>query len=86
MRAAIESLGMPALTAFQATAALTSSLVLALALVRGRLSVEEVFAAAMLDETYQAERWGDDAEAAARRANIRRDLKGIGRFIALTKG
>ncbi|MDX2145571.1 MAG: ATP12 family protein [Rhodospirillaceae bacterium] len=86
MRAAIESLTAPALTAFQAAAGLTSSLVLSLALVRGRLSAEEVFAAAVLDETYQMERWGDDAEAAARRAHISNDLKGIGRFIALTKG
>jgi chaperone required for assembly of F1-ATPase len=84
MRAAIETLAVPALTAFQAAAGLTSSLVLSLAFVRGRLSAEEVFAAAMIDETYQAEQWGEDEEAAARRAHIAQDLKGIGRFIALT--
>jgi chaperone required for assembly of F1-ATPase len=83
LRAAIDALNDAALTAFQAAVGLSGSLALSLALVRGRLSAAEVFAAAVLDETYQAERWGDDAEAAARRARISKDLKGIGRFIAL---
>jgi len=73
------------LTAFQAAAAVTSSLALALALVHGRLSAAEAFAAAQLDETYQIEKWGEDELAAQRRRNIAADLDGIGRFLALTR-
>jgi len=72
-----------ALTAFQASAAVSSSLALSLAFVDKRLSAAEVFAASQLDETYQIEKWGEDELAAQRRANIAAELEGIGRFIAL---
>jgi chaperone required for assembly of F1-ATPase len=39
------------------------SLVLALAVEKGRLEHEEAFAASVLDEAFQAERWGEDREA-----------------------
>jgi chaperone required for assembly of F1-ATPase len=47
------------------------STVLALALQRGRLSGEETFALSRLDETFQEEQWGVDAEAAERTAGLR---------------
>ena len=72
------------LTAFQANAAITSSLALSLAFVHGRLSATEVFAASQLDETYQIEKWGEDPLATARRAHIAADLDGIGLFLKLT--
>jgi len=59
------------------------SLVLALALIEGRLDAEEAFAAAELDHTFQIERWGADAEAMARRAGIRADVALAARFAAL---
>ena len=83
LRAAISALDVLALTAFQASAGITSSLALSLAFVQGSLSASEVYAAAVLDETYQTERWGEDDEAAARRARIAFELQGIGRFIGL---
>jgi len=43
------------------------SLVLALAVERGRLGHEDAFAASVLDETFQAERWGEDRDAMLRR-------------------
>lgn len=85
LRAAIGALDVLALTAFQAATGITSSLALSLAFVHGRLSADEVYAAAVLDETYQTERWGEDDEAAARRARIAFELQGIGRFIDLVK-
>ncbi len=81
---AIASLNDLELTAFQASAASTSSLALSLAFVHRRLSAAEVFAAAQLDETYQIEKWGDDELAAQRRDNIAADLNGIGQFLDLT--
>jgi chaperone required for assembly of F1-ATPase len=45
---------------------LTGSLLIALAVLRGRLTPAEAWAAAHVDETYQAEVWGRDAEAEAR--------------------
>ncbi|MDE2230163.1 MAG: ATPase [Alphaproteobacteria bacterium] len=65
-----------------ATAAL-GSLVLALALIEGRIDSEEAFAAAELDQSFQIERWGEDAEAMARRAVIRDDITLAAHFAAL---
>ena len=45
---------------------LTGSLLIALAVLKGRLTPAKAWAAAHVDETYQAEIWGRDAEAEAR--------------------
>lgn len=55
-----------ALAALEAAAALFGSAILAFALRRGELTAEAAFALSRLDEAYQEERWGVDAEAAAR--------------------
>jgi len=52
------------LAALAFAAALFGSAILALALMAGRLGGCEALAAARLDETFQEERWGVDAEAA----------------------
>jgi chaperone required for assembly of F1-ATPase len=85
LRRAVEGLNDLDLTSFQAAAAVTSSLSLGFALVRGRLSAAETFAAAHLDETYQIEQWGEDDLARERRAAIAAEIDGVGRFIAITK-
>lgn len=71
------------LTALQAAAAPLGSLVLALALVDGRLNPEEAFQAAYLDELFQMERWGTDAEAQARLERQRKDITDAARFLGL---
>jgi chaperone required for assembly of F1-ATPase len=73
------------LAAFDAAATATHSFVLALALVRGKLGAEEAFEAAQLEELYQAEKWGSDAEAEARRKRLREELMAIGRFVRLLR-
>jgi chaperone required for assembly of F1-ATPase len=50
------------------------SLVLGLALAAGRLDAAEAHRLATLDETFQERFWGEDAEAAARRARIAADI------------
>ena len=59
------------------------SLVLGLALSLGRLDAEEAHRLAILDEMYQAEFWGSDDEAAARRADRLTEVKLAARFMAL---
>ncbi|MBM3950363.1 MAG: ATPase [Rhodospirillales bacterium] len=61
------------------------SLVLALALVEGRIDGGEAFALAVLDETWQNERWGEDREALGRRDAIAADLAAAGRFARLAR-
>jgi chaperone required for assembly of F1-ATPase len=62
---------------------ITGSLILALALAEEEVTAEEAFAAAMLDETYQAEKWGRDAEAEQRRERLLAELTAAERFLRL---
>jgi chaperone required for assembly of F1-ATPase len=48
---------------------LTGSVLLALALMAGRLDADEVWAAAHVDEDWNSEQWGVDEEAAVQRAS-----------------
>ncbi|MCC7427984.1 MAG: ATPase [Alphaproteobacteria bacterium] len=61
------------------------SLALGLALLAGRLDAEAAADAALLDETFQAERWGSDPEAEARRAQLRADVAAAARLFALLR-
>jgi chaperone required for assembly of F1-ATPase len=54
---------------------LSGSALLALAVARGFLSPEDAWRAAHVDEDFQAERWGADAEAAARREGRWREFE-----------
>ncbi len=85
LRRAIAALDDEHLTALQATAAITNSLALSLALTHGRISARDAFAAATLDETYQMERWGVDELARQRRQFIEADLLAIGEYLRLLK-
>jgi chaperone required for assembly of F1-ATPase len=78
--AAYDSMMLAAL--YVATSAL-GSLVLALALIEGRIDAERAFAASQLDESFQIERWGEDAEAAKRRAGLKDDIVLAARFADL---
>ena len=62
------------------------SLVLALALLERRISAEEAFAASQVDETFQIEQWGEDAESTARRAALRADIAATRRYLDLVRG
>jgi chaperone required for assembly of F1-ATPase len=71
------------LTALHGLTASCGSLVIALALIDGRIDAAAAFAASQLDETFQIEAWGEDAEAAARRQALAADIEAAARFIAL---
>ncbi len=60
---------------------LTGSLVLAVACSNGHLTGEQVFLACQLDDDWQADKWGEDHEAAERRKNLEYDIQSAVRFI-----
>jgi len=62
---------------------ISGSLVIALAVLHGKLDVEQAWTAAHVDEAFQAERWGEDHEAAARAARLQGELREAGRFLGL---
>jgi len=65
---------------------LTGSALLALAVEGGALSPREAWAAAHVDEDWNAEQWGEDAEAAARRANREREMMAAARLLSALDG
>jgi chaperone required for assembly of F1-ATPase len=73
------------LTALFGATSAAGSLIIALALTEDRISAEEAADAALVDELYQAEKWGSDPEAERRRAAIRADLAAAKRFHVLSR-
>ena len=71
------------LAGLSAASSILGSLVLGLALLGGRLTAEEAFRLATLDEVFQAEQWGVDGEARARLERLERELMAIERFLRL---
>ena len=72
-----------ALTAHHVITTLTGSAVLALAHARGRLTAEEAWTAAHIDEDWQISQWGEDAEAKARRARRWAEMQAASRLLGL---
>lgn len=61
------------------------SLVLGLALSAGRLAAAEAHRLAVLDETFQERRWGEDAERLERRARAAEEIALAERFLMLVR-
>ena len=74
------------LTALNAATAACGSLVIALALLEGRLDPTGAFAASQLDESFQIEVWGEDTEQAERRAALAAEIAAAERFTFLLRG
>jgi chaperone required for assembly of F1-ATPase len=73
------------LAALHVMTQLTGSALLPLAVALGKLTPEEAWAAAHVDEDWQIGQWGEDAEAAARRAHRKRDYDAAARMLKLTR-
>lgn len=73
------------LSALASATAAAGSLVVGLALLAGEIDAGAAFEAAELDASFQIERWGEDAEAAGRRARLLDDLNAIERFVMLAR-
>jgi chaperone required for assembly of F1-ATPase len=74
-----------ALTALHVATAACGSLVIGLALIEGHLDAERAFAASQLDESYQIEAWGEDAEQFERRRTLAADIQAAARFVSLLR-
>ncbi|RYC33798.1 ATPase [Lichenibacterium minor] len=68
------------LAALNVMTTLTGSALLALAVMRGRLSPEAAWAAAHVDEVFQESQWGADAEALERRERRWADMEAAARL------
>lgn len=73
------------LTGLAAATSLFGSAVLAFALQRGALSGNAAFDLSRLDEAFQEERWGVDAEAAARAAALAAEAQLLDRWLRACK-
>jgi chaperone required for assembly of F1-ATPase len=74
-----------ALTALHVATAACGSLVIGLALIEEHLDAEGAFAVSQLDESFQIEGWGEDAEQAERRRALAADIQAAARFISLRR-
>ena len=70
-----------ALAALHVITTLTGSVLLALAHAQGRLTAEEAWAAAHVDEDWQISKWGEDAEAQARRERRWAEMQAASRML-----
>ena len=73
-----------ALAALSVMTTITGSTLLALAVAQGRLTAAEAWAAAHVDEDFQIRNWGEDEEAAGRRAKRWIDMDAAARVYALS--
>jgi chaperone required for assembly of F1-ATPase len=78
--AAVESFRLAALSN---TTSVTGSVVIGLALNAGHITAEQAADAAHIDEQFQMEQWGADAEAEERLARLRWELGAVECFLAL---
>lgn len=85
LRVAVDQLDEWHLTALQNSIGITGSLLVSLALIDRHINAEQAFDLAQLDENYQIEKWGEDWEAADRRAVQRADLAHTVRFLDLLR-
>jgi len=81
LRAVVEALPNWHLVGVHAATTALGSLVLGLALLRGRLDAERAVTVSLLDELFEIERWGRDAETERRHAALRRDVQATAVFL-----
>jgi len=74
LRQALQGFDPFTLGALHVIASVTGSTILALAVADGFLSGARAFELSRIDETYQAEKWGEDVEAAKRTAALAHEL------------
>lgn len=83
MRAALRPLCDFRLTAMGTATPALGSIVLALAVLEGAVAPDTAWEASIVDETFQAARWGEDAEAARLRETRRADFAAAVRMLTL---
>ena len=85
LRAAVARFDPVTLAALGVAVPALGSLVLGLAMACGELNAVEAYALGALDDLFQVELWGEDADAQARRIGIAEDVAIAGRLMALVR-
>ena len=85
VREVVETFDAYSLTAFHTMASLMGSTFLALAHVAGLFDLQATWTAAHVDEDWQISQWGQDEEAAARRAKRWEEMEVASRMFAMLK-
>ncbi len=83
LRQAVEAYDSFVIAALHNSATILASLTLTLAIAETRLTAAEAFALSQLEERFQAERWGEDEEAAKRAAGLLAELTAAEKFVRL---
>jgi chaperone required for assembly of F1-ATPase len=83
LAAAVATRGPFELAGLSPLVTVSGSLIVALALAEGAIGLDAAWAAAALDELWQAEKWGEDREGAAALAARRADFAAAARFLSL---
>ena len=83
--ASVDALDDMELSVLSTVTAATGSLIIALALVEGRIGADEAFDISQVDESFQISRWGEDAEAEDRRRRLRADIRAAADFLGLLR-
>lgn len=81
LQQSLAQMSLKKLAAMSAAALDMRSVLLAWALVERRISAEEAYQAAWLEEIWQAEKWGSDEEAESKRQLYRRNLAEVETFL-----
>lgn len=84
LRAQVHGLSRFQLAAFHDLVSLTGSLILGLGVVHGHITPDDAWARSQIDESWQAEQWGQDEEAAKRTAFKRNEFLQAFRFYILS--
>lgn len=80
---AVASLDPFCLAALSPLVTISGSLIASLALAEGAISADEAWAAVTIDDEWQREKWGEDAESEAALETRRRDFFAAARFMEL---
>jgi chaperone required for assembly of F1-ATPase len=83
LRRALEGFDAFSLGGLHVIASITGSAVLALAVAESFINGATAFELSRIDEIYQAEKWGEDAQAAARATSLAQELNKAAELIAL---
>jgi len=73
------------LTALHTATGALGSVIIALAMADRLITAMQACEASLIEETYQSEKWGEDAEAEARRTNLAADLAAANYFLDLCR-
>jgi chaperone required for assembly of F1-ATPase len=72
-------------TAYQSVVGPLGSFIITLAFIKDEISQQVAFDSAFVDEIYQSERWGEDAEAKKKRDDILKELQLVSTFLKMSE-